>query len=352
MSDDLLTRLETKLRELDAINAIGKALTSSLDLRDVLTTVLARIGGILPVRSGSVLLVEEGTSDLVFEVATGDNAERLIGMRVRDGEGIAGHVAHEAKSVLVEDVASDQRFAPRFDAVTGLQTRSVLAVPVVARGKALGVIELLNGLVDRPFTTDDVRMVEMLAEFAAIGIDNARTYRKVEELTVVDEHTSLFNARYLKSTLATEVERARRFSHPLSVLFFDLDRFKEVNDTHGHAAGTALLVEVADLVSGSLRTVDVPVRYGGDEFVVVLPETLKPAAIEVAVRLKDALGRYVFLRERGLAVHVTGSFGVATFPEDAGTAEDLMKAADGAMYQVKGSQRDGIAAAGWGLISR
>jgi len=351
MSDDVLKQLESKLRELDAINAIGKALTASLDLKEVLSTVIGRIGTLLRPRACSLLLADETTGDLTFEVAAGDGAERILGLRVTKGEGIAGWVATNQQSILVADVTKDPRFASRFDETTQVATRAIMAVPLIARGKTLGVIELINGLVDRTFVKEDVRVVEMLSEFAAIGIDNARTYKRVEELTIVDDHTPLYNARYLRRILQTEVERARRFQHPLSVIFFDLDRFKEVNDTHGHAAGTALLVEVGDLMIGSLRTVDVPVRYGGDEFVVVLPETLKPAAVDVATRLHGALGRYEFLRERGLSVHITGSFGVATFPDDATNADELLRAADRAMYEVKEAHRDGIGAATWGVVA-
>jgi diguanylate cyclase (GGDEF)-like protein len=261
-------------------------------------------------------------------------------------------VAQHQENLHVPDVSADGRFAARFDQVSHVTTRSVVAVPLIARGHTLGVIELINGLRDRPFVAEDVRLVRMLADFAAIAIDNARNYRRVEELTIVDEHTSLYNARFLRRTLSVEVERARRFGHPLAVIFFDLDRFKSVNDTHGHAAGTALLAEVADLVVGSLRTVDVPVRYGGDEFVVVLPETLKQAAVDVAGRLHAALGRYVFLRQLGLEVQITGSFGVASFPEDGHSADELLRAADAAMYQVKNHSRDGLAAAGWGLVTK
>jgi diguanylate cyclase (GGDEF)-like protein len=350
MADELLRTLESKLRLLDAVNAIGKLLTGSLDLREVLATVINQIRELLQPRSCSLLLVDEATGEMVFELAVGDGAEKILKLRLKQGEGIAGWAATKRQSVLVKNVLEDPRFAARFDKVSGTQTHSLIAVPLIARGRILGVIELVNGLVDRPFVEEDVQLVEMLAEFAAIGIDNARSYKQVQELTILDEHTSLYNARFLHRTLDSEVERARRFAHPLSLIFFDLDHFKQVNDTHGHSAGTALLAEVGDLVVGSLRTVDVPVRYGGDEFVVVLPETLKKAAIDVASRLQTALARYEFLRTRGLAVHVTGSFGVASFPEDAKNAEDLLKAADQAMYKVKGAHRDGIAAAGWGLM--
>lgn len=345
MSDDVLATLQAKLRELDAVNAIGKALTSSLDLREVLATIMQRLGELLSPRHSSLLLVDEQSGWLSFEVTTGEGAERLLGLKLAPSEGIAGWAATQQRSLLVPDVRADPRFADRFDRVSNVQTHSIVAVPLMARGRTLGVIELVNGLVDRPFTSDDVRLCELCGEFAAIAIANARNYQKVQELTIVDEHTSLFNARHLRRVLAQEVDRAVRFGHPLSVVFFDLDLFKSVNDTHGHAAGTALLAEVADLMAGSLRAVDVPVRYGGDEFVVVLPETLDQAAVAVAERLRRAISQYRFLRDRGLGLHVTGSFGVATFPHDASTGEALLKAADEAMYCAKSQGRDRVVSA-------
>lgn len=347
--DDPVRVLNAKLRELDAVLAIGRALTSSLDLRKVLAAIMERLGDLLRPKSWSLLLTTPPRGDLVFELAQGDGASRLRGMTVAYGEGIAGWVAKEQKSLLVMEPASDPRFAARFDGVSRTATQSVLAVPLVVRGRTLGVIELVNGLVDRPFAPYDLRLVEMLAEFAAIAIENARNFKRIEELTIVDEHTLLYNARYLRRVLRDEVERSRRFSHALSVLFFDLDLFKSVNDTHGHAAGTALLAEVADLLIGSLRTVDVPVRYGGDEFVVILPETLKPAAVEVASRLRGAIERWEFLRPMGLSIRVTASLGVASWPDDGQTAEALLHAADRAMYEAKESGRNAVAAAGMGV---
>lgn len=338
--------LNDKLRELDAVLAIGRALTSSLDLRKVLAAIMERLGDLLRPKSWSLLLTTPPRDDLVFELVQGEGASRLRGMSVKNGEGFAGWVAREQKSLLVMDPGSDPRFASRFDGVSRTPTESIMAVPLVVRGRTLGVIELVNGLVDRPFAPHDLRLVEMLAGFAAIAIDNARNFRRVEELTLVDEHTLLYNARYLRRVLADEVARAGRFSHALSVLFFDLDHFKAVNDSHGHAAGTALLSEVADLLIGSLRTVDVPIRYGGDEFVVILPETLKPAAIDVADRLREAIERWEFLRPMGLSIRVTASFGVASWPEDARTAEALLHAADSAMYIGKEAGRNTVSAAG------
>lgn len=346
MQSDLTRELELKLRELDAINAIGRALTSSLDLGEVLSAVMQRIAELLQPRQWSLLLSDEETAALVFRVTCGEQAERLVGARLSPDEGLAGWATRERCSVRVDDAAADPRFSTRVAELAGFVPRALIAVPLVFRGDAFGVVLVANGENDRIFTAEDERLVVLMAEFAAIAIANARSFRRVEELTVVDEHTGLFNARYLRRVLDSEVERARRFSRPLSVIFLDLDHFKRVNDSFGHAVGTAVLVEVGEVIRRGLRTVDVPTRYAGDEFVVVLPETSKNAAVEVAERLHAALGQQSFRGGGAALVRLSGSFGVASYPEDGDTAEKLLEAADGAMYEVKTARRDGVAAAG------
>ena len=141
--------------------------------------------------------------------------------------------------------------------------------------------------------------------------------------------------------------RAVRFGHPVSLIFFDLDKFKEVNDHHGHPAGSSLLLEMGQMLKRVLRSTDVAVRYGGDEFVVLAPETSKDQAIDCARRLRDEIRVRHFLSEAKFGpLRLTASFGVATFPDDAKTPDELLQRADEAMYRVKNAGRDGVAGAG------
>ena len=142
--------------------------------------------------------------------------------------------------------------------------------------------------------------------------------------------------------LTAEYERSRRYDLTFSIIFFDLDHFKTVNDRFGHLCGSRLLQEVGDLVRLSLRTVDIPTRYGGDEFVIILPQTPKEQALHVTRRLRLALNERVFLVNEGLEVRVTASFGVSNFPDDAQSRDDVLRLADEAMYRVKETTRDGI----------
>ena len=343
---DLLRELKRTVDELAVLNEIGKALTSSLDIGEVMHLILAKVSELLKPRNWSLLLRDYETGELYFKAAVGAGSEMLLHLRLKRGEGIAGWVAEHNKPLLVPDVHQDKRFAARFDAASRFTTKAILCVPLTFKGKVLGVIELVNGEGDGVFTEEDLRILSTVAEFSAIAIENAQNFQKVQDLTVLDDHTGLFNSRHLKRTLDQEITRATRFGHPVSVIFFDLDHFKQVNDSHGHQAGSRVLAEVGKLLVGTLRSTDVPVRYGGDEFVVLLPETSKDQAMEAAKRLRREVAEHKFLAPESYGpLKVTASLGVASFPDDARTPEDLLRKADQAMYVVKQSKRDGVAGA-------
>jgi diguanylate cyclase (GGDEF)-like protein len=166
--------------------------------------------------------------------------------------------------------------------------------------------------------------------------------QRSEALSVTDDLTRLYNSRYLNLVLRREAKRASRSGRPLSLLFLDLDGFKEVNDSHGHLAGSKALVEAAAIIRGCARETDVVARFGGDEFSLVLPDTGRDGAVSVAARIRHRLRTCNFLVSDGLSVHLTASIGVATLPDVAGSAEELIRAADVAMYRVKAEGKDGI----------
>jgi diguanylate cyclase (GGDEF)-like protein len=225
---------------------------------------------------------------------------------------------------------------------------TVVAFPLSCRGRRVGA---LIGLDREPSAREPrlampvLRAVRVLLEPAAVALDNALILKRAEALSVTDDLTHLYNSRYLNQVLRRETKRASRSGRPLSLLFIDLDGFKAINDTHGHLFGSRALVEAAAVIRGSARETDVVARFGGDEFALVLPDTGGEGAFAVGERIRDRLAAHRFLADAGLNLRLTASVGVATLPDVAASAEELVHAADAAMYRVKESGKNGIQAA-------
>jgi diguanylate cyclase (GGDEF)-like protein len=349
MSEAVGTQSTRQNQELSIFHDVAKALTSSLDLDSILQTIMEKVAEYFRPDTWSLLMVDEQKDELYFAIAVGDKAEALKNVRLKLGEGIAGWVAKHGEPVISNDVDRDPRFAKRIDEATQWETRSIVAVPLKSRLRVLGVIQLVN--VDRSqFSEQEVFFLQSLCDYAAIAIENARWVEKIQELTITDDCTGLYNARHLYKTLETEVYRSSRFGYEFSVLFIDLDHFKSVNDTHGHLIGSKLLAEIGYLVKAQLRLIDFAFRYGGDEFVVLLPQTGKDQALVVAKRLRDALRASSFCRDEGLNLNVRASIGLATYPHDARDAHDIIRQADEMMYLVKNTTRDNIGIAQRGVM--
>jgi diguanylate cyclase (GGDEF)-like protein len=336
-------------QELAIFHDVAKALTSSLELDSILQTIMDKMAEYFRPDTWSLLMVDEEKDDLYFAIAVGPAAEALKNLRLKMGEGIAGYVAKHGEKLIVEDVYTDVRFSRRIDEMTREKTRSIICFPVRSRLRVLGVIQLMN--VDmKHFGDQEKYFLQSLCDYAAIAIENARAVEKIQELTITDDCTGLFNARHLYKTLETEVYRSSRFVYEFTVLFIDLDHFKQVNDTHGHLIGSKLLAEIGYLIKAQLRLIDYAFRYGGDEFVVLLPQTGKDSALVVAKRLRDSLRTSLFCREEGLNLNIRASIGVATYPHDAKTPHDIIRQADEMMYLVKNTSRDNIGIAQRGVM--
>jgi diguanylate cyclase (GGDEF)-like protein len=344
-----IVELKRQIERLSLFHEIGKALASTLDLQKILQTVMEKISDLLQPDTWSLLMLDEAAQELHFEIAIGAGADKLKDVKLKVGEGMAGWVAQTGEPVLVEDVKRDPRFTSRVDEVTQTDTRSVVCVPIKGKEKVLGVIELVNCLGRESFRAEDIPILKSLADYAAIALENARYIQRIHELTITDDCTALYNARHLNFVLDAEIYRSTRYGYEFSVIFLDLDHFKQVNDTHGHLVGSKLLWMIGDLIKGHLRLIDYAFRYGGDEFVVLLPQTTKQNSLMVVRRLKDLLNSKVFFSDEELNIKVTASFGVASFPADGRTRRELLRMADEAMYLVKNTTRNSIAVAGEGI---
>src|SRR5579864_2172549 len=335
--------------ELNVFHDVAKALTSTLNLDSVLQSIMEKIAEYFRPDTWSLLMVDDASEELYFAIAVGDASGSLKSVRLKLGEGIAGWVAKHGEQLVIPDVYTDPRFAKRIDEMTKWRTRSMICMPLRAKHRTLGVIQLINCPLDN-FGDPKLFFLKALCDYAAIAIENARAVERIQELTITDDCTGLYNARHLYKTLEAEVYRSARFGHEFSVIFIDLDHFKLVNDTHGHLVGSKLLNEIGYFIKSQLRLIDFAFRYGGDEFVILLPQTSKEAALIVAKRLLEVMRTLHFLRDDKLNLEVRASLGLATYPDDAKSAHEIIRQADEMMYAVKNTTRDNIAVAQQGLL--
>ncbi|MFI7575052.1 diguanylate cyclase [Micromonospora sp. NPDC049497] len=338
---------------------LGDTLASTHDRQRILRVILHSAIAATGARAGAVLLVDSGGA-LVAQCTEGLDGpgaadDRPGPHRVPLGNGPVGAVAvtGEPRRGRVEPGAVTPGEPP---------CRTYVAVPFAApapadvpepptRGDgteaapagALGVLALYDRLGGDEFDDDDLITLRTFAGHAAVAVDNVRVHEEAQRLSLTDPLTGLWNYRYLRESIRREVERASRFGRMLSVLALDLDRFKAVNDTHGHTAGDTVLAEFARRVRGEIREVDLAFRQGGEEFVLLLPETDARGAVIVAERLGAAIRDTpitVDVHGTSLPVRVTVSIGIAVYPDHAGTGQEVLDAADDALYAAKAGGRD------------
>jgi diguanylate cyclase (GGDEF)-like protein len=320
----------------------SKAMVSAYDMETLLTAVLERIKILIPARNWSLLLIDPQTQELRFEVVVGVDLEILKGIRLKAGEGIAGVVAVTGEPIFIPNVDHDQRFSARADRATGFETKSVIALPLRVQDKVIGVFEVVNVEDERFFREKYLPLLHILADYVAIAVDNVRNMQRLQARAYIDEVTGFYNTRYLISKLDHLIPQIFNRGGNFSVVFLDLDNFKAVVDTHGHLQGSKVLAEVARVIQGVLGQDDSLVRYGGDEFVVILPHQRQDQALELTRRLRQGLNQAHFLVSEGLDITLTASYGVASLPDDATDREQLLLIADRAMFYGKGRGKDCI----------
>jgi len=340
------TKLKNELsmakRELNFYEEINKTLTSSLELSDILTAIMKKAKEMTKAQAWSVLLVDEDTGELVFEKAEGKKSLAIKKYRVKMGEGIAGWVAQEGVPVVIPDVSKDQRFLGKIDQSVRFKTKSLMCIPVKSRDRIIGVLEFVNKTTGGTFTREDLDLLMKLVDQTAIAIERVSLYQKMEELALTDDLTKLFNTRYLNRTIEVEIQRSKRYNMSVSLIFMDIDYFKNINDHYGHLIGSKVLVEIGQILLRNLRSIDIVARYGGDEFVIVLPQTPPSSAIQIAERMRKSVEHNIFLKKEGYSLRMTASFGVASYPENAQSKDDLIRLADEAMYRVKHQTRNAV----------
>ncbi len=334
---------ERRSQQLAALHDTSIELTAELTMNTLLHSIARRALDLIGGQSCNCYIYDP-ESDLIERVATA-GGELVLGGRTRQrGEGAVGKVWATGKAMIINDYHSWPERRPEYDS---FPNRTMMTVPVCWGDEFLGVLNMLAYTPHR-YTEADKDVFSMFAMQAAIAIRNARLYSKIEQISVTDELTGLFNRRGFFQLGEREFERALRFGRPLAALMLDIDHFKKVNDTYGHPVGDQVLRALADCIRRGTRGIDVVGRYGGEEFTVLLPETDLPVAIQIAERLRQSAADLSVPICRGngdsapVHIRVSVSIGVAFVLPDVPNLSVLIDRADQALYRVKDSGRNRV----------
>jgi len=320
------------LDDLLVFHQLARSITSSLDLNTVLRTILEHMERTVHADLWTLVMLDEAKQELYYALAAGGEQETLRDLRVKVGEGVAGWVVKHGETLIVPEAEEDPRWRK------SSKMRSVIALPLRGRKGTQGAIEIFNPRSDQ-MTDYTIAFLHILADHAAIAIENARDVERIQHLTITDDTTGLYNVRHLYDVLGRELERSSKTGRPTSLAFLDLDRFKQVNDMHGHLVGSELLACIGQRLQELSREPDMCFRYGGDEFIVLMPETNADIALAQAEWLHGSLMETSFRMKKGLTLRIGASIGLATAPDDGATLHSIIGAADARMYMVKSNGR-------------
>jgi diguanylate cyclase (GGDEF)-like protein len=341
-------RVEHQMKAIYRVLEAGSDLGVKVTMPEVLTQLIQMIRQFresVPWHNVVVYIArfDEGEHEemLHAEAIDGAYVDYYRGSKLRFGEGAVGYAAMEQRPLIVADLQKDYREknVSRPRAVHGC-----LVVPIVSERITIGCVAMTSTKAGI-YGFDHQRLIDRLVRLAAVGIQNARLHTKTLELADTDSMTGLLTNRAYQERLETEFRKTRTARQSLSLLILDVDYFKRVNDTYGHPQGDDLLRKVGEVIRQHARKVDICCRYGGDEFVVLMPETIKAEAAMVAARLRQAIEEMEFIVDHKV-VRITASIGVAGYPQDVSDKAALVQAADTAMYAAKHSGRNNVMLAG------
>jgi diguanylate cyclase (GGDEF)-like protein len=324
-------------RVAETLREAGLTLSSKLGFKQISAVILDLLGRVVPYDVGAFLTVEGGELRLAA-IKQPLGPQNLIGETYPISGSRLCHMAIQRRRPLTSPVSGPEDILlpllPNWD------VHSFLGAPVIFQDRVTGLIALYNST-SRAFTEADAQVADLFAGQVAIALDNSRHIAAMEKLAVTDELTDLYNRRAFAGLGGKEVDRARRYGRPLSLILFDIDHFKDVNDSHGHPVGDHVLQVLTKLVTRTTRSTDIVCRYGGEEFIVLMPEAGREEGVAMAERLRQEISRMTIVTAGG-TLSLTVSLGVSELlPEDE-NLESLIARADRAMYQAKAAGRNTV----------
>lgn len=276
---------------------LGKPLSKAKTIRETIDVVMYQVGLIFEPVNWSLLLKDSQSPDMVFAAVVGSKKDKLQGLKLPRGEGIAGHIYTTGKPLIVKDVKTDKRFSGRVDRYTGFETRSIIGVPLKTGKTVFGVIELINKISGDKFTAVDLQVLTSIAEYAAIAIERSYYYQSLKKMALYDPLTGLKNKASFNHTLSNRAEIFDRYEATSALLIINIQGFRKINKAHGHQAGDRVLVQMARILNDATRKVDENFRYDADKFIVLMPHTDVKEARRVEERIRNRLEYHNSLKE-------------------------------------------------------
>jgi len=330
----LMTLVKQQADELDALKRLGLNLTSSLDLQTVLDSVVAEAMRLVKnARTAHIFLYVD--EKLEFGASLGSDGTQNRPFSMPRPAGLTYTVARGGETIVVEDISKHALYKDTPQSWQG----SIIGIPLKYSNSIVGVMNLSRSIVGE-FTRSELRLLGLIADQAAVAISNANMHKQVTEEANTDSVTGLPNRRALDERLQDEIHYARQMDSPFSVVMMDLDGFKAVNDTYGHAVGDEILHSAFNYLARNMRTTDFLARYGGDELTLIMRDSGVEAAKVVTKKIIDLMSGYTFKipgKNRQISLGLTA--GIATFPLHSRNAGDLLRAADSALYYAKKHRR-------------
>jgi diguanylate cyclase (GGDEF)-like protein len=325
---------------LSFFNEVTRTYIKKAELNKALLSIMEKVKNTVSASAWSILINHPATQTIRLRAT-----RHIKKVKIKKSMGLAGAVLGKGEIINVLDTSKDKRLNKKVDGIAGIKLRTVACAPLKVENEIIGVIRLFNKKGNEQFSNNDLDLLKSASNYLQMTIERSLLFQRIETLSVTDELTGLYNFRYLNEAIAIELERGKRYGSLFSLIFMDIDDFKKVNEKFGHQVGSKLLVAISKLLKKNLRKIDITSRYGGDEFVIILPQTSREVGFMVAERLRKSMERKTFLKEEGLKIRLTASFGVASFPDDARRKEELLKIADKAMYSGKFSTKNIVFAA-------
>jgi diguanylate cyclase (GGDEF)-like protein/PAS domain S-box-containing protein len=335
----LFQRSAAQTKQITVLNNIARVISSSLQIEEVFDSFAAEMAKLISFDRLSVAILDDSGSYLrIFasgsRVDSGWGMESIIPVV---GTGPGWVVLNERHFIHTDTRKRQQFIEDEIFHEDGI--RSYIILPLESRGKVVGTFGLGSRRAGT-YSKRDLTLLSQLSKQISVAVENVKLYQQTKENSILDEVSSLFNFRYFHQALDREIKLVARHRSRLSLIFIDLDRFKLINDTHGHLRGSRVLRAVGFLLRAAVRETDIAARYGGDEFVVILPDTDLALAKRLGERIRKIICHHVFLRDEGLNERLGASIGVATYPSEAHTKEELIQLSDERMYRDKRKNRD------------